>query len=175
MANNSSIFAEEYRIWHTPTIGAYLFWRFATIYISTAKGLKREPPSCVLFFILAGILRQKELVSKYIHRRKSLVTMLKAIRKSGDADLIDTIHNRVRETMSYTSQSIDIAIASGMLEWDFAKAALIPQKVNSVSGSAKYRDSKYFDQLVLVVESLAKMFSDVPNASDVAALLKVRL
>ena len=77
--------------------------------------------------------------------------------------------------MSYTSQSIDIAVASGMLEWNFDKASLLPQKINSVSGSTKYRDSEYFNQLVLVVENLAKMFADVPSASDVAALLKVRL
>ena len=123
MVNKSSIFAEEYRVWHTPVISAYLFWRFATMYMSPGKGIKREAPSCILFFILGGILRQNALIKNYIIGRKTLITMLKAIKKSGDADLIDTIHNRIRETMSHTSQAIDIAVASGMLEWDFDKCA----------------------------------------------------
>ena len=175
MVNKSSIFAEEYRVWHTPVISAYLFWRFATMYMSPGKGIKREAPSCIFFFILGGILRQNALIKNYIIGRKTLITMLKAIKKSGDADLIDTIHNRIRETMSHTSQAIDIAVASGMLEWDFDKATLVPQKINSISGSAKFRDSKYFNRLVSIVENLAKMFSDVPSPSDLAALLKVRL
>lgn len=175
MANDSSIFAEEYRIWHTPAIGAYLFWRFATIYVAPSKGVLHSPPSCVLFFILAGVLRQTAIVKNYIPGRRTLITLIKAIKKGGDADLIDMIHDRVRETMPYTSQAIDIAVAAGMLEWDFDEATLMPQKMNSVSGSAKFRDSEYFNRLVSVVENLAKMFADAPSPSDIAALLKVRL
>ena len=31
MASEHGVFAEEYRIWHTPAIGAYLFWEASCI------------------------------------------------------------------------------------------------------------------------------------------------
>lgn len=173
MASERGVFAEEYRIWHTPAVGAYLFWRFATIYVANSRD--GALPSCIHFFLLAGILRQVKVVNSYIYRRRSLLGVIKAAIDNGDADLIDGIHARVRDSMPYTTAALDIAVAAGMLEWDFDAAALRPLKVETVLKSGGYRNSKYFTRMVSIVESLGRLFAAVPSVNDVAKLLKVRL
>lgn len=173
MTSERGVFAEEYRIWHTPAIGAYLFWRFATIYVT--KSRDNALPSCLHFFILAGVLRDGKIVNEYIHGSRTLLTLVKAIKKKGDADLIDALHDRVRKSMDYTSSAIDLAVAAGMLEWDAPSAALRPLKVRTSSGTAGYRDSEYFKNLVSSVEKLARMFAAIPSVGEIAALLRVRL
>lgn len=173
MASERGVFAEEYRVWHTPAIGAYLFWRFATIFVQKSRG--GQLPSCIHFFLLAGMLRDVRIVTKYIFRRLSLLTVVKAIKENGDADLIDGIHDRVRNSMEYTSAAIDIAVASGMMEWNFESASLRPLKMPTIRGSGIYRDSSYFNKLVTIAETLGKLFAAIPSVSEIAALLKVRL
>lgn len=173
METERGVFAEEYHVWHTPAIGAYLFWRFATIFIDKSRNGKL--PTCVHFFLLAGVMREVKIVKDYIPRKRSLLAITKAIKENGDADLIDGIHERVRSLMEYTSFALDIAVAAGMLEWDFDTASLRPLKVASVPGSGAYRDSSYFNGQVTVAETLGKLFAAVPTESDIATLLKVRL
>lgn len=173
MSSERGVFAEEYRIWHTPAIGAYLFWRFATIYTGASRD--GRCPSCVHFFLLAGLMRDATIVKEYIPRRHSLLGVIKAIKEKGDADLIDGLQSRVKGLMPYTTAAIDIAVASGMLEWDFDSATLRPLKVPTIHGSAKYRCSPNFNKLVGVAELLGKLFAAVPTISDLAALMKVRL
>lgn len=173
MATDVGVFAEEYRVWHTPAIGAYLFWRFATIFVT--KSRDGQLPSCVHFFLLSGLLRQVKVVNDYIYRKHSLLGIVKAAKENGDADLIDGIHKRVRDSLAYSTSALDIAVAAGMLEWDFDSASLRPLKVSSVPGSGAYRSSQYFDRLVSIVEALGRMFAAIPTVNEIAALLKVRL
>ena len=104
-----------------------------------------------------------------------MLTVVKAIKENGDADLIDGIHDRVRNSMEYTSAAIDIAVASGMMEWNFESASLRPLKMPTIRGSGIYRDSSYFNKLVTIAETLGKLFAAIPSVSEIAALLKVRL
>ena len=47
---------ETIRMWHTPYIGAYLLWRFATGFASASSG--RAAP-IMLFFIVAALVTDK--------------------------------------------------------------------------------------------------------------------
>ena len=95
MASERGVFAEEYRVWHTPAIGAYLFWRFATIFVQKSRG--GQLPSCIHFFLLAGMLRDVRIVTKYIFRRLSLLTVVKAIKENGDMNVTVSPDDILRE------------------------------------------------------------------------------
>ena len=48
---------ETIRMWHTPYIGAYLLWRFASGYSSASNG--RAAP-LMLFFIVAALTTDRQ-------------------------------------------------------------------------------------------------------------------
>jgi len=168
----SGVLAREYRLWHTPVVTAYLFWRFAKAF--SKKRENAEAPSCLYFFLLAGVLRDHRLVV-HVAQKRTLRTFVKEVVKSGGADYLDGIQGRIQKMREPISAALDVAVASGMLEWDVENAALRPLAVRSSQGSSKFLGSKCLDELVGAAERLGVLFAEMPSAAVAAELLKVRL
>lgn len=166
------VLAEEYRIWNTPALGAFLFWIFAHAYVKTKD--THESPSVINFFILSGILDDKHLLS-YVTASLKLRSMVSNINHDKNSDMIDALHDRVKARMEYTSDAIDIAVGCGLLSWDADTARLTPNSVHTPAGFAQYRESAYIHRLELAVKRLGNWFGDITDISQLVTLLKIRL
>jgi hypothetical protein len=163
--------AEDVKLWNSPAIGAYLFWRFTTGYCEAhASG---DAPVGLLHFIAAAILTSKDLSVPISKKRDSLQSYVRSFEDSKKTDLLLSIQERVRVKREYTLASFDIAIAEGLLVWDAETGKLYPRAVKKQSSRGKSikevfkRDGKkaeilgqWFSQhdLVTIAEYLKVLF-----------------
>ncbi|AZA88162.1 hypothetical protein EG349_15850 [Chryseobacterium shandongense] len=118
---------EEVRLYNTPAIGAYLLYKFTEGYINSHKS--DDAPIALHHFIASAILSSESLKSRISNMRENLQSYIRSFEDSKTSDLLVGIHDRVKEKMSYTWSSIDIAVASGLLYWDTESGKLYYKKL----------------------------------------------
>ncbi|CAO5676591.1 MAG: hypothetical protein HEEMFOPI_02025 [Holosporales bacterium] len=131
--------SDEVKIWNTPSIGAYLLWRFTNGY--TQNHPTGDSPPGVLAFIASGILTNYELLDQVSDKRKSLQSYVRSFEENKKIDLLLGLQKNIAGKKEYTLSAIDIAIASGLLFWDKETSklysyGLIPPKKRGLSPRA---------------------------------------
>jgi len=118
--------AQEVQQWNSPLIGAYLLWRFTIGYCNARSN--GEAPVALLHFLATPLLTNKRLLEPINRRRKNLQSYIRSFENSKDSDILISIHNNVKNKLSYTLAAIDIAISTGLLAWDIEDGKLYPRK-----------------------------------------------
>ena len=110
------ILTEELLEWNSPSVGAYLLWRFTTGYSDAHPN--GDAPVALLHFLAAPILRSATLLGRVSNRRKSLQSFVRGFVDQKNTDLLVSMHDRVKENLPYTMAAIDIAVSHGLLAWE---------------------------------------------------------
>ncbi|MBN2424769.1 MAG: hypothetical protein JXR46_06210 [Calditrichaceae bacterium] len=162
---------EEARLWNTPSVGAYLLWKFTSGYCDTHP--TGDAPVALLHFIAMPILSSKRLLEPISNRRANLQSYVRSFESKQDTDVLFSIHDRIKRSLDYTMTAIDIAISTGLLFWDIESGKLYsrkeikrPQKINALKTSFVRNGKK--------AEILGGWFSE-HSISTVATYLKVVL
>ena len=160
---------EEVKLWNTPTVGAYLLWKFTTGYCDGHPN--GDAPIGLLHFLAIAMLTNKKLLEPINNRRDDLQSYARSFENSKDSDILLTIQERAREKREYTMASIDIAIAKGLLVWDVDSGKLYPRNLSKSPSRGKAL-KEMFKKNGKKAEILGKWFAkhDLPT---VAAYLKV--
>ena len=160
---------EEVKLWNTPTVGAYLLWKFTKGYCDGHPS--GDAPIGLLHFVAIAMLTNKKLLKPISNRREDLQSYARSFEKSKDSDILLTIQERAREKREYTMASIDIAIAEGLLVWDADSGKLYHHNLTKRPSSGKALNSM-FKSDGNKAEILGKWFAkhDLPT---IAAYLKV--
>lgn len=116
---------EEVKIWNTPIVGAYLLWKFTTGYSSSHKN--GDSPVALLHFVATAILTSQKLSEPISNKRADLQSYVRSFEDSKSSDILLTIHERIKDKLAYTMESIDISVANGLLVWDLDTAKLYPK------------------------------------------------
>lgn len=161
---------EEVKQWNTPSLGAYLLWKFTTGYSDAHPN--GDAPVGLLHFLAIALLTNNKLLEPISNRRPNLQSYVRDFENKKNSDVLVTIHDRVERSRNYTMAAIDIAVATGLLFWDVDSGKLYPRKdVKARRGNALK------PSLVRVgakAEILGKWFSE-HNIPTVATYLKVVL
>jgi hypothetical protein len=161
---------EEVREWNTPLIGGYLLWRFTHGYC--ANHPTGDAPVGLLHFIAMAVLSSPKLLGAISNHRDSLQSYLRFFEKEKSSDLLLAVHERTREKKEHTLESIEVAIATGLLFWDADTGKLYPRQ------QAKARRGNNLKPSVISdgdkAETLGKWFS-AHDIQSVANYLKVIL
>lgn len=162
---------EEVKIWHTPLIGAFLLWRFTQGYTNAHP--HGDAPIGILHFLAAGILTSEKLMKTVSNKRANLQSYIRGFEDEKDSDILLTIQDRVKEKFRYTLDSIDIAVAEGLLVWDtntgkiYAKTLTkTPRRGNNLRDFHNRNGAK--------AEVLGKWFSE-HDIATISSYLKVVL
>jgi hypothetical protein len=115
---------EEVRLWNTPTIGAYLLWKFTLGYCDGHPN--GDAPIGLLHFLASALLTSDKLLKPISGRRKDLQSYVRSFEDSKDSDILLSIQERAIEKREFTMASIDIAVAEGLLVWDVDSGKLYP-------------------------------------------------
>lgn len=166
--NGHSTLVEEYEIWHTPVIGAYILWEFTNSYQKTHKE-KRGP--IVLLHFLAGAILTDPVLMPILKRKTSLAQYVRHLRTGQGVLAYHRLHDRVRERMEWTMLAIDIAVAGGYLTWDVDTATLKAKSVRSRGDSASKRGERILEQAERA-KALGRFFAKI-EISKIAELLGV--
>ena len=160
---------EEVKLWNTPTVGAYLLWKFTKGYCDGHPN--GDAPIGLLHFLAIAMLTNKKLLEPINNRRDDLQSYARSFENSKDSDILLTIQERAREKREYTMASIDIAIAKGLLVWDADSGKLYPRNLSKRSSRGKAL-KEMFKNDGKKAEILGKWFAkhDLPT---IAAYLKV--
>ena len=121
---------EEVRLWNTPVVGAYLLYRFTQGYVSRHD--IGAAPVAVHHFIAIAILTSDRLKAPISNKRENLQSYVRSFEDSHSSDILLGIQERVKEKLSYCWTSIDLAVAKGLLFWDFDGAKLYVKPEESV-------------------------------------------
>jgi len=163
--------AEEVLQWNSPSVGAYLLWKFTKGY--SAAHPDGDAPVALLHFLAAPILTCKRLIGPISNRRNNLQSYIHSFEDSKSMDTILGIQELVRDKRTYTLAAIDIATATGLMAWDVDSGKLYPnntivrpQKGNALKASITKNGKK--------AEILGKWFSE-HSISTIATYLKVVL
>lgn len=120
---------KEVKEWNTPLVTGYLLWRFTQGFYENQKN--GEAPVALNHFIAMPILLNSLLLEKINNRRKSLQSYIKSFEEEKRSDLLAGIHDLVRKNMLHTLQSLDVAVTSGLLVWNYESAVLYPTKIQT--------------------------------------------
>lgn len=163
---------EEVRLWNTPSIGAYLLWRFTQGY---CKGHPNgDAPIGLLHFVALAILTSNRLLEPISNRREDLQSYVRSFEKEKDSDLLISIQDRIRKRREYALEAIDIAITEGLLVWDSISGKLYPRDLTGPGGS-KISEKGLANQIVFdgkKAEILGNWFSK-HDLQTIATYLKV--
>ena len=113
---------EEVRLWNTPVVGAYLLWRFTSGY--TEHHVHGDAPSALLHFLAMAIITSPPLLDTISRRRPNLQSYARGFEEGGRIDLLFGVQERIRQKLKYTLESIDVAVAYGLLVWDVKRGKL---------------------------------------------------
>ncbi|MGN0842966.1 MAG: three component ABC system middle component [Kiritimatiellia bacterium] len=156
---------ETIRMWHTPYIGAYLLWRFASGYSSASSG--RAAP-LMLFFIAAALATDRQYYEPVAKRNfKTYHRYFIEKKKLSALVVLQGVINAKRE---YTCAAIERAVAGGFLEWNsetgtLAARPLKPQKKASLLDDETKRAGN-------AAEKIGEWFAG-ESLSDICVLLGV--
>lgn len=118
----SSLLAEEVRIWNTPLYGAFLLWCFTDSYEKNHPNA--DAPSALLHFIALPILTSPALKDSVSDRRKNLQSYVQGFEDKKRSDILLSLHDKINTKKNNTLASIDAAIYSGLLSWDLESGKL---------------------------------------------------
>jgi hypothetical protein len=161
---------DEVKIWNTPVVGAYLLWRFTKGYIESHP--TGDAPVAILHFIAAGILTDTELCDGLSYRQ-DLASYVRWFNEENKTDLLACLQQQIQQKRQYTMQSIDIAIASGMLAWDIDSAKLFPAAIKAKRGTTT--KGVAVQGIGNKAESLGKWFANLDNIQTITSYLGVVL
>lgn len=163
--------AEEVRQWNSPSVGAYLLWKFTSGYCDAHPN--GDAPVALLHFIAVPLLTNRRLLDPISNRRANLQSYVRSFETSKDSDILITIHDRAKRSRAYTLASIDIAVSTGLVAWDAGTGKLYPRKdVNQPSKGNALKSSFIKDGKKAVI--LGHWFAE-HNISAIATYLKVVL
>ena len=126
---------EEVKLWNTPTVGAYLLWRFTKGYCDAHPS--GDAPIGLLHFVAIAMFTNKKLFKPITDQRDNLQSYARSFESSKNSDILLTIQERTREMREYTMASIDIAVAKGLLSWDADSGKLYPCDLSKRPSSGK--------------------------------------
>ena len=101
---------EEVQQWNTPTIGAYLLWKFTTGYCDSHPN--GDAPVALLHFLAMPLLTSKKLLEPISNRRNNLQSYVKSFEDSQNSDILLSIHERAKRNRKHTMDAIDIAVST---------------------------------------------------------------
>lgn len=127
--------ADEVKLWNTPTIGAYLLWRFTVGYCNQHPDA--DAPIGLLHFVATAILTNKDLIKPISDMRANLQSYVNSFEGSKKMDILLSIQERAYDKRQYTLDSIDIANMCGLLAWDHTTGKLYPRAVDKKLGRGK--------------------------------------
>ena len=130
-----SSFVEEYKIWNTPILGAYLLWRFTQGYCAGHE--IGDAPIGLLHFVASAILTNKRLIQPVSNQRKNLQSYVRSFEDKKDSDILLNLQSRIKEKRGYTLAAIDIAISEGLLVWEVESGKIYPRKVTKKARKGK--------------------------------------
>lgn len=120
---------KEVQEWNTPLISGYLLWKFTQGYYENQRD--GDGPIALNHFIALPILMNNLLLEKISNKRKSLQSYVRSFEEDKRIDLLAGIHDSVRKYLYLTLKSIDIAVTSGLLVWDYETAKLYPVNIST--------------------------------------------
>lgn len=126
---------DEVKLWNTPTIGAFLLWRFTQGYCSGHP--HGDAPIGLLHFLASAILTNKELLKPINNQRTDLQSYARSFENTKNSDILLSIQYRIIEKREYTLAAIDIAIAEGLLFWDVDSGKLYPRDLKKSASRGK--------------------------------------
>ncbi len=107
---------EEVRQWNSPSVGAYLLWKFTSGYCDAHPN--GDAPVALLHFLAMPMLTSKRLLEPINKHRADLQSYVRSFEASKDTDILITIHDRAKRNRGYTMAAIDIGVSSGLIFWD---------------------------------------------------------
>lgn len=113
---------EEVRQWNSPTIGAFLLYRFTKGYVQHHND--SAAPMAILHFLAAAILTSENLKAPISNMRANLQSYVRSFEDNKNIDVFLELQDRTRDRLAYTWSAIDVAVASGLLFWDPDEATL---------------------------------------------------
>lgn len=162
---------EEVQEWNSPSVGAYLLWKFTSGYCNAHPN--GDSPIALLHFLAIPLLTSKRLLELISNRRANLQSYVRSFENSKDSDILISIHDRVKRNRRYTMAAIDIAVSAGLLCWDsdsgklYSREKLNKPRKSSVLKAVIVRDGNK-------AEILGNWFAE-HNISTIATYLKVVL
>ncbi len=120
------LLVEEVQLWNSPSLGAYLLWKFTTGYCNAHSN--GDAPIALLHFIAIPILTSNILSEPISDRRKNLQSYINSFEDLKNSDILLSLQSRIKNKLKYTLDAIDIAISYGLLYWDIENGKLYPGK-----------------------------------------------
>lgn len=117
---------EEVRQWNSPTVGAYLLWKFTSGYCNAHPN--GDAPVALLHFLAIPLLTNKKLLDPITNRRADLQSYVRSFESSKVSDILIAIHDRAKRNRGHTMAAIDIAVSVGLIFWDADSGKLYPCK-----------------------------------------------
>lgn len=117
---------EEVLEWNTPSMGAYLIWKFSLGYCDAHP--TGEAPIALLHFLALPLLINKNLVEPISNHKANLQTYIRSFETAKELDVLVSVQDIIKNRRDYTLASIDIAVASNLVVWDVENAKLYPLK-----------------------------------------------
>ena len=116
---------QEVQQWNSPTVGAYLLWKFTLGYCNAHRD--GDAPIALLHFLAIPLLTSKRLLEPINRHRANLQSYVRSFETSKDSDILITIHDRAKRNRGYTMAAIDIAVSTGLIFWDTDTGKLYPR------------------------------------------------
>lgn len=113
---------EEVKQWNSPTIGAFLLYKFTKGYVQHQSD--GEAPMAILHFLATAILTSEHLKSPISNMRANLQSYVRSFEDNRNTDVFLELQERTQNKFAYTWSAIDIAVANGLLFWDADEARL---------------------------------------------------
>jgi hypothetical protein len=115
---------EEVKQWNTPIIGSYLLWRFTGSFKSNHPA--GDSPVGILHFFALAILTDDELLKGINNKRTDLQSYIRSFEDKKNTDILLNVQKRILDKKDFTLASIDIAVANGLIAWDFESGKIHP-------------------------------------------------
>ena len=158
---------ETIRMWHTPYIGAYLLWRFATGFASASSG--RAAP-IMLFFIVAALVTDK-IYYEPVWKR-NFRTYHRYFVENKKLSALAALQGAINAKRAYTCAAIERAVFGGLLVWDKEAGTLSARRIKP-ERKAKLLDEET-TKAGFAAEKIGEWFAG-ETPSDICVLLGARL
>lgn len=160
---------DEVKLWNTPLVGSFLLWSFTKGYSDSHP--TGDAPVGLLHFIAFAILTNNQLMKPISNRRDDLQSYVRSFQDKRESDILLSIQPRIMDKRKNTLESIDIAVAEGLLVWDVESGKIYSRELERKPRRGKALKSNLRSD-GKKAEILGKWFSqhDLPT---IAAYLKV--
>lgn len=166
-----NILYREVREWHSTALGGYLLWSFTKGYIDAhADG---DAPNCLLHFLAMPLLANQSYHDYISDRRENLQSFVRAFETEKQIDQLLNIQTEIKSRQQYTLESLNIAIANGLLLWD-TKSGKIYSTLHDVQPQRGAQLRPSTRRLGAKAKILGRWFS-AHSIQDIATYLKVLL